>query len=56
MSRVVLLDAGPLGMVSNPHSNPEAGERKTWLASMVQNGIEDWRDLLSDFEQALEAV
>lgn len=56
MSRVVLLDAGPLGLVSNPRSNPEAEECKSWLASLVQNGIEVVIPEIADFEVRRELL
>ena len=56
MSRVVLLDAGPLGMVSNPRSNPEAEECKTWLASLLQSGLEVVIPEIADYEVRRELL
>ena len=56
MSRVVLLDAGPLGMVSNPRSNPEAEECKTWLASLVQRGLDVVIPEIADYEVRRELL
>jgi len=56
MSRVVLLDAGPLGMVSNPRSNSEAEECKTWLASLVLNGLEVVIPEIADYEVRRELL
>jgi len=36
MSKVVLLDAGPLGMVTHPRKNPEI---KTWLQQLLRRGV-----------------
>jgi hypothetical protein len=38
MSLTILLDAGPLGMITNPRSSPESGACKSWLASVASNG------------------
>lgn len=35
VSRVVLLDAGPLGMISHPRKNPEI---KVWLQNLIRSG------------------
>jgi hypothetical protein len=40
MSLIVLLDAGPLGMITNPKSSPENEACKNWLASLAYNGAE----------------
>jgi hypothetical protein len=38
MSLTILLDAGPLGMITNPKSSPENEACKDWLASVASNG------------------
>ena len=40
MSKIVLLDAGPLGMITNPKSSSENEACKNWLASLVYQGVE----------------
>jgi hypothetical protein len=40
MSVIVLLDDGPLGMVTNPKSSPEYEACKNRLASLAYKGIE----------------
>ena len=40
MSMIVLLDAGPLGMITNPRSSPENQACKSWLAKLAYNGVE----------------
>jgi predicted nucleic acid-binding protein len=37
---IVLLDAGPLGMITNPKSSPENQACKDWLANLAYQGIE----------------
>jgi hypothetical protein len=38
MSLIVLLDAGPLGMITNPKSSPENEACKNWLAGPRASG------------------
>ena len=38
MTRIVLLDSGPLGLVTNPVGSPEAVACNEWLASLLENG------------------
>jgi hypothetical protein len=38
MSLIVLLDAGPLGMITNPKSSPENEACKNWLANLARRG------------------
>ena len=40
MTAIVLLDAGPLGMITNPRSSPENEECRDWLAALVFKGAE----------------
>ena len=38
MSLIVLLDAGPLGMITNPKSSLENQACKDWAANLVSTG------------------
>lgn len=51
MTAVIVLDAGPLGLVvsTNPE-NPEAIECATWLQSLLKNGIRVCVPEISDYE------
>ena len=40
MSLIVPLDAGPLGMITNPKSSPENEACKNWLAGLAYDGVE----------------
>ena len=40
MRLIVLLDAGPLGMITNPKSSLENEACKNWLASLVSKGVD----------------
>ena len=37
---IVLLDAGPLGMITNPRSSPENEACKDWLAHLASRGFD----------------
>jgi hypothetical protein len=50
VSLIVLLDAGPLGMITNPKSSPENEVRKGWLANLVSKGIEVIVPGIADYE------
>jgi hypothetical protein len=39
MSRLILLDAGPLGLVTNPKASEESRRCKAWLAGLVASGV-----------------
>lgn len=67
MRRLVLLDAGPLGMISNPKASPLVYRCNAWLESLVDNDVlvaiaeisdyEVRRELLrADKEQGLRAL
>lgn len=56
MSRLVLLDAGPLGMITNPKSNPENEACKNWLASLAYSGVEVVIPEIADYEVRRELL
>ncbi len=56
MSMVVLLDAGPLGMITNPKSSPENETCKNWLASLAYNGVEVVIPEIADYEVRRELL
>ncbi len=39
MSGLILLDAGPLGLVTNPKGSDESRRCKAWLAGLVSSGV-----------------
>lgn len=56
MSRVVLLDAGPLGLVTNPRRSPQAISCAGWLQTLVAAG---WRVIvpeIADYEVRRELL
>lgn len=56
MSRIVLLDAGPLGMVTNPRGSPETEACKDWLAALVESGAVVVVPEIADYEVRRELL
>jgi hypothetical protein len=56
MSLIVPLDAGPLGMITNPKSSPENEACKNWLAGLAYSGIEAMIPEIADYEVRRELL
>ncbi|WP_321475474.1 PIN domain-containing protein [uncultured Paludibaculum sp.] len=56
MSLIVLLDAGPLGMITNPKSSPENEACKSWLAGLAYSGAEIVIPEITDYEVRRELL
>ena len=56
MSRIVLLDAGPLGMITNPKSSPENEACKNWLEDLASAGIDIVIPEIADYEVRRELL
>jgi hypothetical protein len=56
MSLIVLLDAGPLGMITNPKSSSENEACKNWLAGLVYRGVEVVIPEIADYEVRRELL
>src|ERR1019366_7346804 len=56
MSLIVVLDAGPLGMITNPKSWPENEACKNWLASLAYSGVEIVIPEIADYEVRRELL
>lgn len=56
MTAIVLLDAGPLGMITNPRSSPENEECRDWLAALVFKGAEVVVPEIADYEVRRELL
>jgi hypothetical protein len=56
MSRVVLLDAGPLGLVTNPNMSPDALACTQWLQSLRVKGISVLVPEIADYEVRRELL
>ena len=53
MHDVVLLDAGPLGMVRHPHASADA---VAWLAGLVAGGVQILIPEIADYEVRRELL
>jgi predicted nucleic acid-binding protein len=53
---IVLLDAGPLGMITNPRISSENEACKTWLAGLAYRGIEVVIPEIADYEVRRELL
>ena len=53
---VVFLDAGPLGMATNPRSRPENEECRLWLARIISRGARVIIPEIADYEVQRELV
>lgn len=56
MSRVVLLDTGPLGLVTNPKHSPQSLACAQWLQSLVADGIRIILPEIADYEVRRELL
>lgn len=56
MNRVVILDTGPLGLVTHPGSKPEVKECQAWLQSLLGEGIRFLVPAIADYELRRELI
>lgn len=56
MNRVVLLDAGPLGLVTNPRRSPQTLACNQWLQSLLLNGVHVLVPEIADYEVRRELL
>lgn len=56
MSKVVLLDSGPLGMVTNPKATPLSLECQLWVASLEPKGYKLILPEIADYEVRRELL
>lgn len=56
MSRIVVLDAGPLGLVTNPKRSPQSLACAQWLQSLVASGTQVILPEISDYEVRRELL
>lgn len=56
MSRVIILDSGPLGMVTNPKAKPPYLECQLWLESLLQRGEVVILTEIADYEIRRELI
>lgn len=56
MTRIVLLDSGPLGMVTNPKASFENRECTQWMLALVAKGIQVMVPEIADYEVRRELL
>lgn len=56
MSMIVVLDTGPLGMVTNPKATSETGECQQWLKSLLTTGVQVAIPEIADYELRRELI
>src|SRR6266542_2236181 len=56
MSLVVLVDAGPLGMISNPKGSSDNEACKNWVTSLAYHGAEIIIPEIADYEVRRELL
>jgi hypothetical protein len=53
---IVVLDSGPLGLVSNPRGNAEAQRCGTWLRGLLNDGVRVVHPEIADYEVRRELL
>jgi predicted nucleic acid-binding protein len=56
MNSIVLLDAGPLGMISNPSATPANLECYNWMESLLMSGYQIVVPEIADYEVRRELL
>jgi len=56
MSRLVVLDTSPLGMVTNPKDSSESRECKEWLKGLLEAGVQVAIPAIADYELRRELL
>lgn len=56
VTRVVLLDAGPLGLATNPKPSPSNLACSAWLQSLIEAGVRVIVPEIADFEVRRELL
>ncbi len=56
MKRIVLLDAGPLGLVTNPKLSPQSLACNQWLQSLLLEGVHVLVPEIADYEVRRELL
>ncbi len=50
MSRIILLDSGPLGLITNPNASEENRECNAWMQTRLREGDRVMVPAISDYE------
>lgn len=56
MSQIILLDAGPLGLASNPRFSPQTDACNRWILNRLNNGAQVLVSEIADYEVRRELL
>ena len=56
MNRVIVLDTGQVGMVTNPNASGANRECYQWLESLILQGVQVWLPEIADYEVRRELL
>jgi len=56
MTTVVVLDTGPVGMITNPNASGANRECYQWMESLVSRGVQVWVPEIADYEVRRELL
>jgi predicted nucleic acid-binding protein len=56
MSQIILLDAGPLGLASNPRFSPQTAACNQWIQDRLQQGAQALVSEIADYEVRRELL
>ena len=56
MNRVIILDTGPVGMITNPNASAINRECYQWMESLVVQGAQVWVPEIADYEVRRELL
>ncbi len=56
MSRIILLDSGPLGLITNPSASAEDRECNAWMQTRLREGDRVMVPAISDYEVRRELL
>ncbi|MFN7947780.1 MAG: hypothetical protein U0Z53_20695 [Blastocatellia bacterium] len=56
MSKIIILDSTPLGLVSNPRSSPEGDACNQWMQAQLPDGVLVAISEIADYEVRRELL
>lgn len=56
MSMVIVLDTGPVGMITNPNASATNRECYQWMEALVLQGVQVWVPEIADYEVRRELL
>jgi hypothetical protein len=56
VTTIVLLDTGPLGLLTNPRASPETRQCALWMATLLDDGAQVYIPEIADYELRRELL